>query len=80
MVWLLVACQPKVYLMPTPLVIGSGDADPFAANPSLEQTNSVPVLYATNRLPLGSTDARAYTILPSQKLRLRDCIAADWKG
>jgi hypothetical protein len=32
-VFLLAACQPKVYLMPTPLVIGSGEADPFTANP-----------------------------------------------
>ena len=70
MVLFLVACQPKVYLMPTPLVIGSGAVDPFAVNPSLEQTTNVPVLYATNRLPVGSTDARSYAILPSEKLRL----------
>jgi esterase/lipase superfamily enzyme len=70
MVFILAACQPKVYLMPTPLVISSGEADPFAANPSLEQTTNIPVLYATNRLPVGSVDARSYAILPSEKLRL----------
>ena len=69
-VLILVACQPKVYLMPTPLVISSGEADPFAANPSLDQTTNVPVLYATNRLPVGSVDTRSYAIFPSEKLRL----------
>ena len=70
LVLILVACQPKVYLMPTPLVISSGEADPFAVNPSLEQTTKVAVFYATNRLPVGSIDARSYAILPSEKLRL----------
>lgn len=70
LVLLLAACQPKVYLMPTPLVIGSGEADPFTTNPALEQTTTVPVLYATNRLPLSTSGVDTYTILPGDKLRL----------
>jgi esterase/lipase superfamily enzyme len=66
----LAGCQPRVYLMPTPAALRTGEIDPFAGNPLLEKTNRVQVVYATNRLPVGLPNARAYTILPSDILHL----------
>lgn len=66
----LAGCQPRVYLMPTPAALRTGEHDPFKVNPLLEKTNRVQVVYATNRLPVGLPDARAYTILPSDILHL----------
>ncbi len=66
----LAGCQPSVYLMPTPAALRTGEHDPFAVNPRLDRTNRVQVVYATNRLPIGLPEARAYTNLPSDTLRL----------
>ncbi|KPK23340.1 MAG: hypothetical protein AMJ61_15920, partial [Desulfobacterales bacterium SG8_35_2] len=49
----LTGCQKKVYLMPTPVVMLTGEHDPFAVNPELEETNRVVVAYATNRMGVG---------------------------
>ena len=53
-------CQPTVYLMPTPSVLSTGEHNPYAANPYLEESNRVPVLYATNRQPRGDSVSRKY--------------------
>jgi esterase/lipase superfamily enzyme len=63
-------CQPTVYLMPTPAVMSTGEHNPFSANPQLKQSTRVPVLYATNRFPVGELDERTYTIWVDQSLRL----------
>jgi hypothetical protein len=55
---LLPGCQKKVYLMPTPAVMQTGEHDPFAVNPELEETNSVVIAYATNRKGVGSDGGR----------------------
>mgnify|MGYP001033138533 CR=1 FL=1 len=63
-------CQPTVYLMPTPAVISTGEHNPFSANPKLEQSPRVSLLYATNRIPMGESEDRTYTIWVDQSLRL----------
>jgi esterase/lipase superfamily enzyme len=63
-------CQPAVYLMPTPAVISTGEHNPFSANPQLEQSTRVPLLYATNRIPMGESRDRTYTIWVDQSLRI----------
>ena len=63
------ACQPTVYLMPTPAVLATGEHNPFAANPDLEESPLISVLYATNRLPVGKTSDRFYTIWVGDDLR-----------
>jgi esterase/lipase superfamily enzyme len=64
------ACQPTVYLMPTPKALASGQHDPFTVNPDLERSSRVTVAYATNRLPFGTRNSRAYMTLFDQGLRL----------
>lgn len=54
-------CQPTVYLMPTPSVLSTGEHNPYTANPNLEESNRVPVLYATNRQPRGNSGSRTYS-------------------
>jgi esterase/lipase superfamily enzyme len=63
-------CQPKVYLMPSPLsVIAGGDI--FHLTPESHDENLIGTLYATNRLPMdGSNRDGHYTIFPSNTLRL----------
>jgi esterase/lipase superfamily enzyme len=65
-----IGCQKKVYLMPTPVVMSTGEINPFEINPNREQTNTVEVFYATNRGPLGGSEKRTYTIFPSDHLRI----------
>lgn len=67
---ILVGCQPKVYLMPTPSVLATGEINPFALNPNLKEENRVPVFYATNRIPFTSGDDRQFTIFPDSTLHL----------
>ncbi len=62
--------QPKVYLMPTPAVMGKGELDPFSVNPDLEQDTRVRILYATNRRPTGEEKKREYSKRPGEMLRL----------
>jgi esterase/lipase superfamily enzyme len=66
----LAACQPTVFLMPTPTALSTGEIDPFASNPILEKDTRVPVLFATNRVPYGTEDSRAYTIFAADTVRL----------
>ena len=70
LLFFLTGCQKKVYLMPTPVVMQTGEHDPFAVNPELEETNRVVVAYATNRMSVGTDEERKYVTLFDQKLRL----------
>ena len=63
-----VGCQRKVYLMPTPAIMATGELNPFSINPNLEESNRVDVIYATNRSPLGDDGSRTYTIFPGNEL------------
>lgn len=65
-----VGCQKKVYLMPTPALLQSGEHDPFAVNPDQDQTNRVMVAYATNRMGVGPQDDRKYMTLFDKNIRL----------
>jgi len=67
---LLTACQPTVYLMPTPEVLRSGTHDPFSGKQEEQKRNEVTVAYATNRLPVGIKDERHYVTLFDDNLRL----------
>jgi len=69
-VFLLTGCQSKVYLMPTPAAMQTGEHDPFAVNPDQDQTNRVVVAYATNRMGVGSEDEKKYITLFDKNLRL----------
>jgi esterase/lipase superfamily enzyme len=62
-------CQTPVRLMPPPIAFSAGDVDPFGAAARLAKTD-VPVLYATNRLPLVETPESLFTALPSAQLRV----------
>ena len=64
----LAGCQPPVRLMPTPEVFLQSEINPFTFNPAFEKSNEIEVFYATNRLPLGPTTSRHYTVLPSDDL------------
>jgi esterase/lipase superfamily enzyme len=70
LLFLVAGCQPKVYLMPTPAALQTGEHDPFARNPELEETNRVVVAYATNRMGVGPEDDRKYITLFDGYLRL----------
>ena len=63
-------CQRKVYLMPTPAIMATGELNPFSINPNLEESNRVDVIYATNRTSMGDDGSRTYTIFPGNELRL----------
>ena len=65
-----VGCQRKVYLMPTPAIMATGELNPFSINPNLEESNRVDVIYATNRTSMGDDGSRTYTIFPGNELRL----------
>ena len=62
--------QATVYLMPTPAVISTGEINPFDTNPYRKKSNDIQVLFATNRIPVGLSDNRSYTIFPGDKLRM----------
>jgi len=68
--FLLSGCQPAVYMMPTPVVMQSGKHDPFANTPKSEQSSSILVGYATNRLPTGAKKARFYGREFDQDIRM----------
>lgn len=67
---LLGACQPSVYLMPTPVALRTGEHDPFMKDRPPQAFNHVPILYATNRVPVGPREDRLYTTAYDQTLRL----------
>jgi hypothetical protein len=63
-------CQPKVYLMPSPVGMRSG-APLFDLADDNKDENLLTTLYATNRQPVDESDrSGAYTIFPSENLRL----------
>ncbi|MBW2266844.1 MAG: hypothetical protein JRF28_11930, partial [Deltaproteobacteria bacterium] len=41
-----VGCHKTVYLMPTPVIMATGELNPFSINPNLEESNRVDVLFA----------------------------------
>ncbi|MGB5450978.1 MAG: alpha/beta hydrolase [Sedimenticolaceae bacterium] len=82
----LAGCQPKVYLMPTPVALTTGEFDVFDGIALADQDTRLPVLYATNRVPLSTADARVYSIFASDELRLGVASlrigddSLDWEG
>jgi len=62
--------QPRVQLMPTPVVLSTGELDPFRVNPDLEESTRVKVLFATNRKPAGEGRKREYRKRPGEMLRI----------
>ena len=66
----LTACQPTVYLMPTPVALSTGEIDPFGDHVGMDEGTKVPVLYATNRVPLGAPETRTYTIFADEAVHL----------
>lgn len=63
-------CQTPVRLMPTPVAFSAGQVDPFSGTEAKLARTDVPVLYATNRLPLVETFEPLFTTLPSAQLRV----------
>jgi len=79
-------CQSTVHLMPTPLIIKEGIADPFKRNPNEnKQSNKLSVFYATNRDPEGPNNNRSYKKAFSQDLHLGNFVSrignedVDWE-
>ena len=67
---LMVGCQPKVYLMPTPVGINP-KGELFELSKENEIENLLSTFYATNRHPVDvTTEESQYTIYPSDDLRL----------
>jgi esterase/lipase superfamily enzyme len=67
--WLLGGCSSTVRLMPTPTLFTS-DPGLFAAGKDEVADTTIEILYATNRLPIGPANARYYTRVRSNQLRL----------
>ena len=68
--FLAAGCQTPVRLMPTPVAFSAGDIDPFGGAQAKVARTDVPVLYATNRLPLVETPEPLFTALPGAQLRV----------
>ena len=67
---ILSGCQQKVYLMPSPVGLHSGN-ELFAVRDDNIDENLLYTLYATNRLPFGEgSKGGLYTIFPSDTLKL----------
>lgn len=67
---ILTGCQPKVYLMPTPVGLNS-ESQAFDLLEGTKNTNLLYTLYATNREPLNNPfKGNKYSIFPSDSLRL----------
>jgi len=67
---LLVGCQPKVFLMPTPVGL-QPDGQIFKMTGDSQDDNLLHTLYATNRKPYDKLDSSSgYTIFPSDTLEL----------
>ena len=69
-IWLLGGCSSTVRLMPTPTLFTSGEPGRFDAGADADRDTTIEVLYATNRLPVGVGDARHYTRVRSDQMRL----------
>jgi esterase/lipase superfamily enzyme len=68
--WLLGGCSSTVRLMPTPTLFTSDDPDLLEAAADMGQDTTIEILYATNRVPVGPPDARHYTRMRSNEVRL----------
>ena len=67
---LFLGCQPKVYLMPTPVGLDS-ESSAFEISEGTKNSNWLYTLYATNREPLNNPfKTNKYSIFPSDSLRL----------
>lgn len=72
--------------MPTPVALTTGEFDVFDGIALADQDTRLPVLYATNRVPLSTADARVYSIFASDELRLGVASlrigddSLDWEG
>ncbi len=67
---LLGGCSSPVRLMPAPTLFTSGDPVTFAAGADVSWDPTIEILYATNRLAVGPPDARHYSRMPGNQLRL----------
>ena len=68
---LLAGCAPTtVRLMPTPTLFTDGDPGHFGDGGEEGRDTTIEVLYATNRLPVGPSDAPIYSRMRSNQLRL----------
>ncbi|MDJ0926251.1 MAG: alpha/beta hydrolase [Gammaproteobacteria bacterium] len=67
---LLGACQSTLYLMPTPAAFRTGEVSPFESTPEWERNLTIPVAYATNRLPANDLDRNGYSRQFDDSLRL----------
>ena len=66
----LVGCQPKVYLMPSPVGL-EPEIELFSRTQELLDDNFLYTLYATNRKPIDSENSSGgYSIFPADTLRL----------
>jgi len=66
----LVGCQPKVYLMPSPVGL-EPENELFGKTQELQDENFLYTLYATNRKPVDSPNSsERYSIFPSDTIRL----------
>ncbi|NJD32867.1 MAG: alpha/beta hydrolase [Gammaproteobacteria bacterium] len=68
--WLLGGCSSTVRLMPTPTLFTNGDPALFQAGAESPADTTIEVLYATNRMPTGPQNARHYTRIRSNQLRV----------
>lgn len=67
---LLTGCQPKVYLMPPPVIL-TEEGDFFNFTEDNKDDNLLYTLYATNRHPFNRPDGSlGYSVFPSDSLRL----------
>ena len=68
---LLAGCAPTtVRLMPTPTLFTDGDPGHFGDGGKEGRDTTIEVLYATNRLPMGPSNAPHYSGIRSSQLRL----------
>ncbi len=68
---LLAGCTPTtVRLMPTPTLFTDGDPGHFGDGGQEGRDTTIEVLYATNRMPVGPSNARHYSRMRSSQLRL----------
>ena len=68
--FLLGACQSALYLMPTPEAFRTGEIDIFEETPDWERDLTIPVVYATNRLPSNDLNKKGYSKKFDESLRL----------
>ena len=67
---LLGGCSSPVRLMPTPTLFASGDPEAFETGADVSWDPTIEIFYATNRLAMGPPDARHYSRMQSNQLRL----------